>query len=78
MGISSRMQEQAYACIIKPAYASKIMHTQVLPKRPKKHKNRAETKTLILIAKHAQNIQENINTLNKQVITQTMQEKQIK
>ena len=78
MGISSRMQEQAYAHIIKPAYASKIMHMQVLPRRPKKHRNRAETKTLILMAKHAQNIQENINTLNKQVITQTKQEKQIK
>ena len=78
MGIISRMQEQAYAHIIKPAYASKIMHMQVLPRRPKKHRNRAETKTLILMAKHAQNIQENINTLNKQVITQTKQEKQIK
>ena len=54
------------------------MHMQVLPRRPKKHRNKAETKTLILIAKHAQNIQENINTLNKQVITQTTQEKQIK
>ena len=30
------------------------------------------------MAKHAQNIQEYINTLNKQVITQTKQEKQIK
>ena len=62
----------AYA-YFKPVCAYKSMHMQTrLNPNPKtnKQKSRAEMKTLIIVAKHAQNIQENI-TYSKQTCYNT-------
>ena len=42
MGCGLHTQEQAYVHIIKPTCIGKIMRTQPLAQKTKKHKNKAE------------------------------------